>query len=47
MVPLTERIDTSCRAYQIMSTLTADHILSVLEHLGVKPAHMLATSAGV
>ncbi|BEI79951.1 hypothetical protein CcaverHIS002_0104800 [Cutaneotrichosporon cavernicola] len=36
MVPLPERIDTSCQ-----------QIASVLEHLDVKPAHMLATSAGV
>ncbi|CAK9779610.1 unnamed protein product [Cutaneotrichosporon oleaginosum] len=36
MVPLPERMNTSCQ-----------HIASVLEHLDVKPAHMLATSAGI
>ncbi|WVQ80175.1 hypothetical protein IAT38_002280 [Cryptococcus sp. DSM 104549] len=35
-VPLGERIERSC-----------DMVVSVLEHLGVKPAHILATSAGI
>jgi pimeloyl-ACP methyl ester carboxylesterase len=47
MVPLPDRVDTSCRARPWHPDLTAEQIASVLEHLDVKPAHMLATSAGV
>jgi hypothetical protein len=53
-VPLEERVEVACRTSFFFitrkygaSTDGIEQVCSVLEHLMIKPAHLLAASAGV